>query len=299
MWLLVDGNSVGWAVWYALPNEVRESDDFNLYTGIWRHAFLTKLVKLAKKLGNGKAVYTVVVWDGRFGASIRRRIFKEYKSKRREKYKVAEGEKDVKVTRYFDAVNEFVNRVRDTDTCRKLGVRFDQLEADDVISAICKVLESEEVVIYSSDMDLWQLLRYSNTKLISPRNDKEFNRNAVKRKLGIEPDYVWVYKAVVGDPSDGWSGIRGLGDKKFKKMIEEKSITEAMEEWKNFPEFRIGEKLCKLPSEWMLEKEFGKDWSSRAKRLITKWKRVKIDPPEVVISLDLRKLSTADLQYLM
>jgi len=300
MILLVDGNSVGWTVWHALPKSIKESDDMGLVCGVWRHAFLTKLIKLVKKIGNGRAVYTLVVWDGKKGAKNRRVLCEQYKKKRSEERRKAKERKDDVNLRYFEAVKIFKKMLKETQTGQKLFIRIDELEADDSIAALCVVTDPDTpVVVYSGDMDLLQLLQYKGVRVIAPRDDKEWDAQRVMTRFWVKPEYLWVYKAVVGDPSDEWVGIKGVGEKKFKKVIQEKGIHGVFKEWQDREEFKLGEKLCKLPAEWLLEQVFGGAWESVFLEMLDNFLQVELDPAEIALALDLRKLSTADLQYLM
>jgi len=297
--LLVDGNSVGWAVWYALPLSVRESEDIGYVCGVWRHAFLVKLVKFVRKYGEGRALHTLIVWDGEGGVEARRRLCESYKRKRRESRKQMVEREDINL-RYFEALGEFISLLHQTSTGKKFLIRFNGLEADDVVAGMCDVMSKKgiSVFVYSSDTDLLQVLKFSGVRVFSPREDKEWTVNKVKRKYGVEPRHLWLYKAVVGDSADGWTGVRGVGEKRFRETVSRLGVKGAMLEWSG-EEVDIGRKLCKLPAEWLLREAVGEEWRNVFLGELERFLQVEVDPAELALTLNLRRLSTAELQYLM
>jgi DNA polymerase-1 len=102
-------------------------------------------------------------------------------------------------------------------------------EADDVIGTIAKRLTNkktkkniDEVVVVTGDKDQFQLVDekikvylpirgLSNAKLMGVRD--------VYGKLGVYPEQVVDYKALVGDPSDNYPGVYGIGPKTAEKLL--------------------------------------------------------------------------------
>ncbi|TSC85375.1 MAG: DNA polymerase I, partial [Microgenomates group bacterium Gr01-1014_16] len=126
----------------------------------------------------------------------------------------------------------------------KMGVpvfSVEGLEADDVIGTIAKQAisqyltpgpspklgegnQTEEVVIITGDRDLMQLVN-DRVKLYMPQkglsDGKIIDRDGVMEKLGVWPEQVIDYKALVGDPSDNYPGVTGIGPKTATKLLEE------------------------------------------------------------------------------
>lgn len=91
-------------------------------------------------------------------------------------------------------------------------------EADDVLGSTAKTAELEglNVKIITGDKDLLQLVddRISVSLSGSSISDaKDFNSEAVTAYLGIPPSLVVDYKALIGDPSDNYPGVAGIGPK--------------------------------------------------------------------------------------
>ncbi len=104
-------------------------------------------------------------------------------------------------------------------------------EADDIIGTICKKVKQkeypkeiviDEVIVVSGDKDLMQLVDgkvklfmlsngISGSELVGPEE--------VWEKLGIKPSQVVDYKALVGDASDNYPGVYGIGPKTAEKLF--------------------------------------------------------------------------------
>lgn len=82
-------------------------------------------------------------------------------------------------------------------------------EADDIIYSLCKINNGQPIIVESNDGDLRALEVMPNVKLES---------NALNM---IEPEYVQLYKATVGDPSDNIRGVPGFGKKTWNDCDKE------------------------------------------------------------------------------
>ena len=99
-------------------------------------------------------------------------------------------------------------------------------EADDVIGTISAQCSerSAQVIIITGDRDLMQLVD-ENVKLYMPQKGLSdgviVDREKVKEKLGVCPEQVVDYKALVGDSSDNYPGVTGIGPKTAVKLLDE------------------------------------------------------------------------------
>jgi len=105
----------------------------------------------------------------------------------------------------------------------------DGYEADDLIGTIAtQAVDGRrlkiEVFIVSGDRDLLQLVN-SHVKMIAPvtglTNMLIFDEALVLQKYGIKPSQMVDYKALVGDPSDNYPGVSGIGSKTASNLINE------------------------------------------------------------------------------
>ncbi len=98
-------------------------------------------------------------------------------------------------------------------------------EADDVIGSLAKQAAKRgiEAVIITGDRDMMQLVN-SRVKVYAPvkgfSNAKLFNKKGVKELLGVKPDQIIDYKAMVGDASDNYPGVPGIGPKTATDLLD-------------------------------------------------------------------------------
>ena len=81
-----------------------------------------------------------------------------------------------------------------------------------------------EVIIVTGDRDIMQLVR-EGVKVYAPEKGfsegEFFDRQKVKEVLGVWPEQIVDYKALVGDASDNYPGVPGIGPKTAVKLLEE------------------------------------------------------------------------------
>jgi DNA polymerase-1 len=111
---------------------------------------------------------------------------------------------------------------------------FAGFEADDVIGTIAKKVEQvdqvAQVVIVTGDKDILQLIN-NKVKIYMPilglSNSKMFGVEETVVRLGVTPELIPEYKALVGDPSDNYPGVPGIGPKTAINLLTKyKSIKE-------------------------------------------------------------------------
>ena len=164
-------------------------------------------------------------------------------------------------------------------------------EADDVIGTIAEQATKgrkakEDVVIVTGDRDILQLVN-GRIKLYMPvmglANAKLFGEPETLARMGVLPTLIDDYKALVGDPSDNYPGVPGIGPKTAIKLLEE------------FGNFQgIYKNLDKIPEKVREKLERGRKEGEMSKRLATiirdvpietdfeamgKWR---VDSPEVI-----------------
>jgi len=115
-------------------------------------------------------------------------------------------------------------------------------EADDLIAYYCKIATQENIIIFSADKDLTQLISERVT-IYSPVH-KQYFKNGDKisiNKVDIPHQNVTVCKIFTGDKSDNIEGIEGLGEKTLVKLfpqMQDKSCTveELLDIARNIPQ---------------------------------------------------------------
>ena len=153
----------------------------------------------------------VVFWDGDSNSSIRKSIYPQYKGNRRQdmnEYKYESYlQQKARVKMYLEEV--FVRQVEMVNN-----------EADDLIAYYCQVATNEQIIIFSGDKDLTQLISEKVT-IFSPVS-KTYYKNGSKitiNKVDIPHYNVTLTKVFTGDKSDNIDGIEGLGEKTLAKLF--------------------------------------------------------------------------------
>ena len=109
-------------------------------------------------------------------------------------------------------------------------------EADDVIGTLARqgVEAGTNVVIVSGDKDFQQLVR-PGVWLLNPGRggpasveEQWVGVENANERLGVPPDHVTDYLALVGDSSDNVPGVQGIGDKTARELVEEFGILESI-----------------------------------------------------------------------
>jgi DNA polymerase-1 len=100
-------------------------------------------------------------------------------------------------------------------------------EADDVIGTLAYQAvrakgKNIEVIIVTGDKDIMQLVE-KKVKVYAPRKGfaeaETFDTKKVKEFLGIEPEQIIDYKALIGDGSDNYPGVPGIGPKTAVELL--------------------------------------------------------------------------------
>lgn len=102
--------------------------------------------------------------------------------------------------------------------------RKESFEADDVIGYSVKHFKEQfdDVVIYSNDQDLMQLIDENVHQMISKKGLSDVDMVGLpelKERLGLKPEQVPDYKGLVGDSSDNIPGVKGIGKKTAAKLL--------------------------------------------------------------------------------
>ena len=197
MIILVDGHSIAFRAFYALPDTLVTKDGFP--TNVI-HGFLMMVSKLVKEYDSEKIIIT---WDIS-KKTFRSELYSDYKGNR------------------SSAPDEFKLQVK---TLQELLDKFnipqvskEGFEADDVLGTLSKKLndKNKEVMIVTGDRDSFQLISDKTKILYTKRgisdtqlfNEKEFNEKYV-----IKTNQYIEYLALKGDPSDNIPGLPGVGEK--------------------------------------------------------------------------------------
>ncbi len=163
---------------------------------------------------------TIIVFDGKGGSTRRRKLYPEYKQKRKTKYRVNRSydfasQEDEK----HNMIMQLQRIVEYLDALPVTVLSYDNIEADDTIGYLCRqVLTDSQITIMSTDKDFLQLAN-SRIKVWSPTKKKMYDEDVVLDEYGISSHNLIWYRVLDGDKSDNISGVRGLGLKTIQKKL--------------------------------------------------------------------------------
>ncbi len=203
--VLIDGHAILHRAYHALPPLTSRVGQVNAVYG-----FTSMLLKIISEL---KPSYIAVCLD-RKEKTFRKEMFEAYQAQRPEVDK------------------ELISQVELTkEVISAFGIKIFSVagfEADDVIGTLAKKAEGnseiEEVIIVTGDRDILQLVGGKIRVYLLVKGISEaslFGKDEVEAKMGVLPHLIVDYKALVGDASDNYSGVSGIGPKTAVKLIRE------------------------------------------------------------------------------
>jgi 5'-3' exonuclease len=97
------------------------------------------------------------------------------------------------------------------------------LEADDALASAATLaaqdVRVEKVCIWTPDKDLAQCVRDERVVQVDRKSKQIRNADKVRAKFGVSPELIPDYLALVGDSSDGYPGMAGIGPKGAASLI--------------------------------------------------------------------------------
>lgn len=144
---------------------------------------------------------------------------KTFRTEMYEGYKANRDEPPVELIPQFDLVKEVV------DSFDMLNIGMENFEADDCIGTLARAYAIEdEVTILTGDQDILQLVDHGIRVAIMKKgqgNYEIFDHGNFIAKKGISPKQIIDLKGLMGDASDNYPGVKGIGEKTALKLIQE------------------------------------------------------------------------------
>ncbi|MDC5695872.1 DNA polymerase I [Intrasporangium calvum] len=202
--LLLDGHSLAYRAFYALPAE-----NFSTVTGQHTNAVYGFTSMLINMLRDEQPTHVVVAFD-KSRQTFRTEEYADYKAGR------------ARTPDEFAGQLPLVKEV--LDALRIRYCELDGYEADDIIATIATEADEKgvEVLICSGDRDTFQLVSDNVTILYPVRGVSEVWRMGpaqVEEKYGVPPTRYSDLAAMVGESSDNLPGVPGVGPKTAAKWI--------------------------------------------------------------------------------
>ena len=202
--MLIDGHSMAFRAFYALPTE-----KFTTSTGQATNAIYGFLSMLATLLHDEQPTHVAVAFDvGR--TTFRTEMFPDYKAQRDE------------------TPPEFISQIPILkNLLAALGITTIEkpnYEADDIIATLATTAQplGFETLIVTGDRDSLQLVNNTTTVLYPMKGVSVIHRftpQAVQDKYGLTPEQYPDFAALRGDPSDNLPSVPKVGEKTATKWI--------------------------------------------------------------------------------
>ena len=134
-------------------------------------------------------------------------------------YKANRGEAPVELIPQFDLVKEVV------DSFDVPNIGMSGFEADDCIGTIAvQAKEEANVSILTGDQDILQLIDDHISVILLKKGVGNYlvhTRQTFYEEKGIMPKQMIDLKALMGDPSDNYPGVKGIGEKTALKLLQQ------------------------------------------------------------------------------
>jgi DNA polymerase-1 len=208
---LIDGNSLAYRAFFALPESIATSDGrpTNAIYG-----FASMMVKI---LTDYKPRAVAVAWDA--GMSGRDEVYQPYKAQRRSRPDLLREQWP-----HLEPLSEafgFAN------------VRVEGWEADDVIATMVRQARGDgiPVMVVTGDRDAYQLVGDGVRVMSTSRgvtDTRVYDREGVIERYGVAPELVPDLIGLKGDTSDNIPGVPGIGEKTAAQLLQEFGSLEAV-----------------------------------------------------------------------
>jgi DNA polymerase I len=211
--LLIDGNAIVHRAYHALPQTLTLADG-TVINAVY--GFFSMLFNVVSDL---KPEYLIVTFDIS-KPTYRQSLYAGY-----QEHRPAMADN---LSPQFDLIHKAL---------KKMNVVIYELkgyEADDVIGTLAIQVarisnttnttnKQIETVILTGDRDLLQLVN-EHTKVLMPitgvKETVLFDEAKVEEKYGVKVSQFVDYKALIGDPSDGYPGVTGIGPKTASSLLQ-------------------------------------------------------------------------------
>lgn len=254
--ILIDGNNIIHRAYYAIPSNLTTTsgEPINAIYG-----FVSMLLRIIEDL---EPTHLAICFD-REEPTFRKKEFEDYQSQR--------APTDPELKSQFD---------KSRDVAKAFGIpSFEKtgFEADDLIGTLAfqvtnkhqkigKRTTIDEVVIVTTDKDMMQLVDDKrririNSPVRGLSNTKTYKEEDVVGKLGVRPDRVIDLKAFMGDNSDNYPGVFGIGPKTASNLLEKYDTYENV--------YKHIDDIPKSTAKKLIEGKEGGDISYKLARIVT------------------------------
>ena len=207
---LIDGYALIYRAFFAMiarPLTTRRGENTSAAWGVTN--FLLRLFERRRP--------DYLAWVHDMGASFRQQAYPEYKATREKLTRELQQD--------FDRSVERIEQILDAFHLQLIGA--EGYEADDVIGTMATAAAARglQAVIVSGDKDFYQLIG-PGVALLNPGRggpagveEHWVDESNASERLGVPPERVVDYLALVGDSSDNVPGVKGVGEKTALELL--------------------------------------------------------------------------------
>ncbi len=238
--MLLDGNSLAYRAFYALPAE-----NFKTQGGLTTNAVYGFTAMLINLLRDEQPSHIAAAFD------VSRQTFRVDKYP---EYKAGRSSTPDEFRGQIDITKEVLVALGITVLAEP------GFEADDIIATLATQAEDDgyRVLVVSGDRDSLQLVSDDVTVLYPRKGVSELTRftpDAVVDKYGLTPQQYPDFAALRGDPSDNLPGIPGVGEKTATRWIAEYGSLQALVDNVDAVKGKVGDALRANLSSVVLNRE--------------------------------------------
>lgn len=200
--MLVDGSAIVHRAYHALPSFTRKD---GIPTGAV-HGFFQMIFKMIENL---RPAHIAIAFD-RPKPTFRQQMYAGYQAQR--------PKIESELSKQFEIIGEILKKAKIATYA------VDGYEADDIIGTLAFEAKKLGGVAYivTGDRDMLQLVN-SRVKVLAPiKGISEvtiFDADKVREKYGISPSQFVDLKGLMGDASDNYPGVAGVGPKTASDLI--------------------------------------------------------------------------------
>jgi DNA polymerase I len=241
--ILIDGNAILHRGFHALPGLTNDKGE--LVNAVY--GFFSMFLRV---LEDQKPTHVIVCFD-RPKPTFRKALYAGYQAHR---------------PAMADGLAPQIGMLHDALERMQVAIfEVDGYEADDVIGTLAHQAtasaEDLEVIIVTGDRDLLQLVK-PQVKVLTPvvglKETVLYDEAKVEEKFGITPAQFIDYKALIGDASDGYPGVTGIGPKTAVSLLQQ---------YKTFE--NLYQHIAELPEKTAVKLATDAEQAALAKKLAT------------------------------
>ena len=200
---LLDGNSLAYRAYFALPESIGTSD------GRPTNAIYGLASMLVKIIDEHRPAGVVVAWDA--GMSGREVTYDLYKAQRPPRPDLLR--------------EQWPNLMPLVEAFGYTNVKVEGYEADDVIASLARRAQEQgiPVMVVSGDRDVYQMVGDGIRVMSTSRGiteTKVYDREAVIERYGVAPELITDLMGLRGDTSDNIPGVPGIGEKTATQLLQ-------------------------------------------------------------------------------